>query len=155
MVTTKRLSTAAMAALLAVSLIGCGGDDNGASGGNYCDDLAAVKSSYIGLLENTIDQETFDTLRHSLHTLADEAPARVKDDWAFFAKAADDFNTALHNDGMTIDDVAAMQNDPHMEEGPKMDAVMSAAAELSSLHMARVQGALGTEAKKDCGVSLD
>jgi hypothetical protein len=79
----------------------------------------------------------------------------VQDDWAVFSKAADDFNAALHNDGMTIDDVVAMQNDTHMEEGPKMDAVMSAASELSSLRTARALGAIALEARKDCGVSLD
>lgn len=142
-------------AVVATTLAACGGSDSAGSSGSYCDDLAAAKASYIGLTENTISQATFASLLDDLHTIRDEAPASVKDDWAAFSKAADEFNTALKNDGMTLDDVAAMQNDPHMEEGPTMDAVMAAATALSSLRVARAQGNIATEAMKDCKISLD
>ena len=151
----RRLAITTTTALIVAVLVGCGGSGGSSSSGSYCHDLAAAKASYIGLLENTISQGTFDTLRDSLHALRDEAPANVKDDWATFSKAADDFNTALEKDGMTIDDVAAMQNDPNMDQGPTMDQVMSAAAELSSLRTARALSAIGIEAQKDCNVNLN
>jgi hypothetical protein len=151
----RRVAAAAALVISATALAGCGGSDNKSSAGNYCDDVAAVKASYIGLLENSITQETFDKLLDDLHTISDEAPASVKDDWTAFSQAANEFNTALHKDGMTLDDVAAMQNDPHMESGPKMDTVMAAASALSSLRIARAEGNVGEEAHKDCGISLD
>ena len=151
----RRAAAAIVIALAATALTGCGGDNGNSSSGNYCDDLAAAKSSYIGLMENAISQATFDKLLGDLHTLRDEAPSSVKDDWAAFSTAADEFNTALHNDGMTLDDVAKMQTSKHMEEGPAMDAVMKAAGALSSLRIAHAEGNIALEAQKDCKISLD
>jgi hypothetical protein len=151
----NRFAALAAAALLATALSGCGGGGSNSSSGSYCDDLAAAKASYIGLTENSISQATFNTLLQELHTLRDRAPSSVEADWAAFSEAADEFNTALRNDGMTLDDVVKMQNDPHMEAGPKMDTVMAAASALSSLRVARAQGAIAEEALKDCKISLE
>jgi hypothetical protein len=147
------LAMATASLVIGGGLTACGSDDN--SSGGYCDDLTAAKASYIGLLENRIDDETFDNLLGDLHTIRDEAPADVKDDWATFSDAADRFHTALHDIGMTIDDAVAMQNDPNMETGPQMDALMDAAASLSSLRTAKAQGAIAESAQKDCDISLD
>jgi hypothetical protein len=147
--------TAVCASLLAVTAVGCGSDDGNGAGGSYCDDVAAVRASFVGLLKNTLHQQAFDKLLDDLHTIRDEAPPGVKDDWAAFSSAADRFNTELDENGMTINDAVRMQQTGQMEHGPEMDRLMAAAHDLGSLRVAEAQGAIATEAKKDCGVDFD
>lgn len=148
-----RIAGAASVAILSLGALSACGDDGGTSGsGGYCDDVRSAAESFLGLDDAAISQETFDGLLGALHTISDEAPSDVKDDWATFSAAADSFNAALDKAGMSMDDVQGMHHGP--SSGPQMQAVMQAAASLGSIKVANARAAISKQANSECDVDL-
>jgi hypothetical protein len=154
----SRLLTAVATAVLCLALLtGCGGGGDDASsgtGGGYCSDLAAFKDSFVGLLDDQIDQATFVRLRDALPTLQAEAPAGLKDDWATVRAAVDSFSAALRKAGLTMDDMRAM-GQASMPGGTDMRTAMDAAAALGSAHVSTAQSLIAANALKVCGLGLN
>jgi hypothetical protein len=154
----RRLLAAVTTAVLYMTLLtGCGsggGDDTSSgAGGGYCSDLGAFKDSFVGLLNNQIDQDTFVRVRDELPTLEAEAPAGLKDDWTTVTAAVDSFSAAMRKAGLTMDDMRAM-GQGSMPGGIDMRTVMDAAAALGSAHVSTAQSAIAANALKVCSLGL-
>lgn len=152
---TQRACSAIVVALLTLApLAGCGGDDSPSGSGGYCDDLEATRESFVGLLDNQIGQDTFVKLRDSLHTLQDESPAAVKDDWTKVRGAIDTFSVAMEKAHLTMDDMRDMGTG-HMPGGEDMETAMDAAAALGSAEFSTAESAIAAHANRACGIDLN
>jgi len=149
----RALGAAAAAILTAPVLAGCGDDSSTSSSGSYCGDLRSARDSFTGLLDNHITQDAFENLRDTLHTLRDEAPAALRDDWTTFTGAVDTFSAAMDKAGLTMDDMAKMGTGSMA--GADMQTAMDAARSLGSAEVSTAQSAIAANARNACGVNLN
>jgi hypothetical protein len=148
------LGMAGAVVLTLTVLTGCGGDDGGSGGaGGYCDDLSTAKDSFVGLLNNQIDQDTFVELRDSLPALQAEAPAKLAKDWTTFESAVDAFSEAMKKAGLTMDDMRDMGTGS-MAGGTDMETAMNAAAALGSAAVSTAQSAIRADALTRCDLDF-
>lgn len=152
---TRLGAAVALVVTTAALLAGCGGDDGKQSGPRgYCDDLSAAKDSFVGLLDNQIGQDTFVKLRDTMHTLRDESPVAVKDDWVTVTGAVETFSAAIEKAGLTMDDMRDMEAGP-MPGGNNMKTAMDAAAALGSAAFSTAESAIAANAKSLCDIDLN
>lgn len=151
----RRIVGAAAAAMLAAAMLaGCGGGGDSGSG-SYCDDLQSTKDTVTSLGSGALTQATFDKLSASVHSIRDEAPSDVKDDWSSVADGLDAFSAALDDAGLTIDDATNLSPADAAKIDPaKVKAITDASTALSSTAMNSATAAINTEVKSECGFEL-
>lgn len=146
----RTLTALAPLALVAGLLTGCGGSDTSA----YCDDLKADKAQFESMSGGDISQ-LGDAFK-KMHELAAEAPDEVKDDWKTVDDALTSIEDALKAAGLSVDDLAAMQNG-QMPKGVDMAKLQELAPKLQAMSgsdMAAATEAIDKNAKDVCGVTL-
>jgi len=154
----KKILGAGAAALMTVTLLaGCGGDDNGGgSGGGYCDDLQSTKTTVTALGDADISQATFDKLTASVHTIADEAPDDIKDDWNTIADTLDTFNQAMSDAGIDFDNLQKLGQPGGPTIDPaKLQAITAAAGKLDTDAITTASDNINAQVKKECGFELN
>ena len=145
----QRLVLAAVAALCASTLTGCGGGTKA-----YCDDLRAANKDFSSL--DSADFSKFDDAISRMHTLADEAPDPVADDWKVLDSALNNFQDALKKAGLTTDDLAKMSTG-QMPENFDMSKLQQLQQDMQSMGDQKFQDAsnnIEKHAKSECNVDL-
>jgi hypothetical protein len=146
----QRLVLAAVAALCASILTACGGDGTKA----YCDDLRSANKDFSSL--DNADFSKFDEAISRMHSLADEAPDAVADDWKVLDGALNDLQDALKKAGLTTDDLAKM-SEGQMPENFDMTKLQQLQEDMSSLgdeKFKNASDAIEKHAKSECNVDL-
>jgi hypothetical protein len=136
-------------------LTGCGGGDSG-EGSSYCDDLKSAQEEFSAFNSDNPDAADLEKAIDRFHQLADEAPDEVKDDWATLDGALQDFQQALEDAGLTMDDLAKIQNG-EMPENFDPAKLQELAPKLQSLGDQDFQDAadnIEKHAKDECNVDL-
>ncbi|MFC5178575.1 hypothetical protein [Nocardioides taihuensis] len=136
-------------------LTGCGGGDSGESS-SYCDDLKSAQEEFAAFDSDNPDMADLDKAMDRMHQLAGEAPDAVQEDWATLDGALQDFQTALEDAGLTMDDLAKMQNG-EMPENFDPAKLQELAPKLQSLGDQDFQDAadnIEKHAKDECNVDL-
>ena len=142
----------ASAALLAATLAGCGGGDGPDS--EYCKDLKSASTQFDSLSSNDVSK--LDEAFKTFHTLADEAPSDVKDDWDTLDKGITSVEKALDKAGLKFSDFAALQ-EGKMPEGVDVAKLQGLATEFQKLDSAefdKASKAIEKHAKDVCKVNL-
>jgi phage-related minor tail protein len=143
----------ATAVLLAVTLTGCGGSDDGPDS-EYCKDLKSASTQFDSLSSNDVSK--LDEAFKTFHTLADEAPSDVKSDWATLDKGIASVEKALKDAGLKFSDFAALQ-EGKMPEGVDVAKLQGLATEFQKLDSAefdKASKAIEKHAKDVCKVNL-
>ncbi|MGI9086114.1 MAG: hypothetical protein ACR2FE_12655 [Aeromicrobium sp.] len=143
----------ASAALMAATLAGCGGGDDGPDS-EYCKDLKAASTEFDSL--SSSDVSKLDEAFKTFHELADDAPAEVKDDWTTLDKGITDVEKALKDAGLKFSDFAELQKG-NMPEGVDVEKLQGLAAEFQKLDSAefdKSSKAIEKHAKDVCKVNL-
>ncbi len=154
----KKILGAGAAVLMTVTVLaGCGGgDDGGSSSGSYCDDVQAAKTTVTSLGDADVDQATFDKMTTSVHTIADEAPSDVQDDWNTISDALDTFNTAMTDAGLTFDNIKDLGKPGGPTIDPsKLQAITAAAGKLDTGALTTATDNINKQVKSECGFELN
>ncbi|HVQ18303.1 MAG TPA: hypothetical protein VMT27_04620 [Actinomycetes bacterium] len=144
--------------LAAAGLTACGSDSSigSSASGSYCDELKADKGDFASLSGSNADLGNLDQVFKKLHTLADDAPDNVADDWKTLDGAVTTIETALKDAGVTSSDLAALQNGqvPKDVDPAKLQALLPKLQALSSADVTDAANNIAADAKKTCGVDL-
>jgi hypothetical protein len=143
----------ASAALVAVTLAGCGGGDDGPDS-EYCKDLKSASTQFDSLTSNDVSK--LDEAFKTFHALADEAPTEIKDDWTTLDKGITSVEKALADAGLKFSDFAALQ-EGKMPEGVDVAKLQGLATEFQKLDSAefdKASKAIEKHAKDTCEVNL-
>jgi hypothetical protein len=144
--------------LAATGLTACGSDSSSGSSasGSYCDELKADKGDFASLSGSNADLGNLDQVFQKLHTLANDAPDNVADDWKTLDGAVTTIETALKDAGVTSSDLAALQNGqvPKDVDPAKLQALAPKLQALSSTDVTKAADNIAADAKKTCGVDL-
>jgi hypothetical protein len=147
------LALASAALVAAVTLAGCGGGDDGPDS-EYCKDLKSASTQFDSLTSNDVSK--LDEAFKTFHTLADEAPTDIKDDWATLDKGITSVEKALADAGLKFSDFAALQ-EGKMPEGVDVAKLQGLATEFQKLDSAefdKASKAIEKHAKETCEVNL-
>lgn len=154
---TVALSGAAV--LLTAGLAACGSDNSssGSASGDYCSELKADKAYFGGLDSSKPDVSDLDQIFERMHTLADDAPAAVADDWQTLDGAFSTIENALKEAGLKPSDLAALQNGqpPAGADLAKLQELAPKLQALSSSDVTAAADRIASNAKKACGVDLN
>lgn len=144
--------------VVATVLAACGSDNSGssASGGDYCQELKDDKAFFADLNGSNPDFSKFDEVFQRMHTLADDAPSDVADDWKTLDGAITTLETALQEAGIKPSDLGALQNGqvPAGADLKKLQALAPKLQELSSSDVSDAAQRISDHAKDTCGVDL-
>ncbi len=143
----------ASAALMAATLAGCGGSDDGPDSA-YCKDLKSASNEFDSLAASDVSK--LDDAFKTFHELADEAPGEVKDDWATLDKGIVAVEKALKDAGLKFSDFAALQ-EGKMPDGVDVEKLQGLATEFQKLDSAefdKASKAIEKHAKDVCKVDL-
>jgi hypothetical protein len=147
------------AVLLGSTLTACGGSSDGGGGGgeggDYCKDVKKAAKTFGGVSGGDVEQ--LDKAFASFHTLADEAPSDIKDDWTKLDGAITDVEKALKDAGLKFSDLAELQQGK-APDGVDMSKLSGLASEMSKLNgpeFTKASKAIDTHARKVCKVDLN
>jgi len=143
----------ASTALLAATLAGCGGSDDGPDS-EYCKDLKAARTQINAVTSSDVSK--LDKAFEEFHTLAGEAPAEVKDDWKVLDDGVRAFEKALNDAGMEVSDFAEVQNG-QMPEGIDVDKLRGLATQVQKFagpEFKKANDAVAKHAKDVCKINL-
>jgi len=147
------LALASVALVAAVTLAGCGGGDDGPDS-EYCKDLKSASTQFDSLSSNDVSK--LDEAFKTFHTLADESPSEIKDDWTTLDKGITSVEKALSDAGLKFSDFAELQ-EGKMPEGVDVAKLQGLATEFQKLDSAefdKASKAIEKHAKDTCKVNL-
>jgi hypothetical protein len=146
------------AVLLGTTLVGCGGSDggggDGGKGSDYCKDVKSAAKTFDSVSSGDLDQ--MDQAFTTFHTLADEAPSDIKDDWKTLDGAVTTLEKALKDAGVKMSDLADIQAGK-VPEGVDVSKLQGLAGEMTKLSSEKYNDAskaISAHAKKTCKVDL-
>lgn len=148
-----RTSIALAALALSLStLSACGGSDSDA----YCKELKADKAYFNTFSSSTPDFDKLDEAFAKFHSLADQAPDEVADDWKVIDGAVTTVENALKDAGIKFSDLPKMQQG-QVPEGVDASKLAALAPKLQKLGDAKFEKAgksIEKHAKDTCDVTL-
>ena len=143
----------ASAALLAATLAGCGGSNDGPDS-EYCKDLKSASTQFDSLQGSDVSK--LDEAFKTFHTLADEAPAEVEAEWKTLDGGITQIETALKQAGLEFEDFEQLQQGK-MPEGvdvAKLEGLAKEFQKLNSKEFDNASKAIEKHAKDVCEVDL-
>jgi hypothetical protein len=144
-------------ALTATVLAACGSSGgSSSSSGDYCSELKADKAYFESLSGSNADLSNIDQVFSKVHTLADDAPDNISDDWKTLDDAISTIENALKDAGIKPSDLAAIQKG-QVPPGVDISKLQALAPKLQSLNGSDVTTAannIAADAKKSCDVDL-
>jgi hypothetical protein len=146
-VTVRRLFAAIVASTLALTLAGCGDQEN-----TYCAALTADQEKFAALQDDTTGVGLLDQLP-MLRRLADKAPDDLDDEWQTFLGALDAFADTLSSAGVKPDDFV----DGKPPVGLSADVrsrIAAGANELASTDVVAAANGIEQQAKDVCKLQL-
>ncbi len=146
----------ASAVLLASTLAACGGGDGGSGGedSDYCKDIKKAAKTFDST--TTADATQIDKAFAQIHTLADEAPDDIKNDWKKLDDLITDVEKAFADAGLKLSDLSKIQQG-ETPEGVDTSKLVGLAQEFQKLGSAEYTKAatnIDKHAKKVCKVTL-
>jgi hypothetical protein len=154
-----RIKTLVGAAVLTIAgsvLTACGGGGSDAAGtsGDYCSELKTDAAFFNGL--DGSDLTKIDEIFSRMHTLADQAPDDVADDWQTLDDAFSTIEDALKEAGLKASDLAALQSGqvPEGVDPSKLTALLPKLQALSSEDVNAAAQRIATNAKDKCDIDL-
>jgi len=142
--------------LAASILAGCGGGGGSSASGDYCSELKSDKAYFETLNGDNPDFSKLDEVFQRMHTLADDAPSEVADDWKTLDGAITTLENALKDAGIKPSDLASMQNG-QLPPGADLQKLQELAPKLQALSGSEVSDAadaIAKNAKDTCDVDL-
>jgi hypothetical protein len=152
----KTLVGAAALTLAGTMLTACGGGGGSSASGDYCSELKDDASYFNGLNSNDASSIDFDQVFSRMHTLADDAPSDVADDWKTLDDAFTTIENALKEAGIKPSDLSKMTSG-QMPEGvdpSKLAALAPKLQALSSSDFSAAAQRIADNAKDKCDVTL-
>jgi hypothetical protein len=151
----KTLVGAAVLTVAGSVLTACGGGGSSASG-DYCDELKSDAAFFNDLDSSNPDLTKMDEIFSRMHTLADEAPDDVADDWQTLDDAFSTVENALKDAGISASDLGDLQSGkvPEGVDASKLQALLPKLAALSSGDVSAASQRIASNAKDKCDVDL-
>ena len=143
----------ASAVLLVSGLAACGGGSGGEDS-DYCKDIKKASKTFGDLSSGDISG--LDKAFATFHTLADEAPSDLEDDWKKLESAITTVEKALKDAGVTFADLGKIQSG-QVPEGVDVSKLQGLASEMSKLNSSEftdASKAIDKHAKDTCKVDL-
>ncbi|WP_027862237.1 hypothetical protein [Marmoricola sp. URHB0036] len=137
------------------SLTACGSDENSADS-SYCKDLKADKAYFDSFNGSSPDVSKLDEAFDRMHSLADEAPDAVKDDWKVLDGALTTITDAFKDAGIKLSDLDKLQQGqiPKGADPQKLAALAPKLQEMSSGKVETASKNISKHAKSTCKVTL-
>lgn len=135
------------AAFVATTLVGCGGSSD------YCDSLESAN----GALGNVTTQDGKDVEKafDQVHSLAEEAPSEVEDDWKVVDAAVVNLRKSFEEAGLSFDDLGKTGADaPKPPDAAAQKKLQAAAQELASEKVVKANENITKHAKSECDIDL-
>lgn len=151
--TRMKFSAAVTGALLAGSaLAGCAG---GSGSGAYCDDIKKAEKDF-----GALDQGDFNKLEDAFktfHTLADEAPSKIKSDWKTLDGAITAIEKAFKDAGVKFSDLAELQKGkiPEGVDESKLPQLSSTLSDVGGAKFKTASDHIAKHAKDECKVDIN
>lgn len=142
--------TLAALALSLGSLTACGGDDE------YCKELKADKAYFESFSSSSPDFDKLDDALNRFHSLADNAPDEVADDWKVIDEAFTKVEKAMDDAGVKFSDLPKMQQGkvPEGVDASKLAQLGPKLQELTGDKFSKAGDAIQKHAKESCDISL-
>jgi hypothetical protein len=153
-----RIKTLVGAAVLAATcsvLTACGGGGSSASG-DYCSELKDDQAFFADFQGNNSDLGNLDEAFSRMHTLADDAPDDVADDWKTLDDALTTIEDALKEAGLKPSDLGKLgsgQVPPNVDPA-KLQELLPKLQALSSTDVSKAAERIASNAKDKCDVDL-
>jgi hypothetical protein len=144
----------AAALMLTLALGACSGDDEDA----YCGKLEDAQNSLEDVNFDMGSQEEWDELTSTMEDIAEDAPSELEDDWANVTGVFDDIQAALDDAGVSIDDLAGIQESGELPEGVELEDLQALEELATAADDAGLQDsldAIAQDAEERCGITLD
>jgi hypothetical protein len=143
-------------ALIAGLLAACGSSGGSSASGSYCDELKSDKAYFESLSGSSSGVGNLDQMFAKVHSLANDAPANVADDWKTLDDAITTIESALKEAGIKPSDLAKMQNGqvPPGVDISKLQALAPKLQALSSSDVSTAADNIAADAKKSCKIDL-
>jgi hypothetical protein len=156
---TMRIQTLVGAAVLTVAasvLTACGGGGGSSASGDYCDELKSDAAFFNDLDSSNPDLSRMDEIFSRMHTLADDAPDEVADDWQTLDDAVSTIESALKDAGLKASDLGDLQSGqvPQGVDPSKLQALLPKLQALSSGDVSAAAQRIASNAKDKCDVDL-
>jgi hypothetical protein len=154
-----RIQTLVGAAVLTVAasvLTACGGGGGSSASGDYCDELKSDAAFFNDLDSSNPDLSRMDEIFSRMHTLADDAPDEVADDWQTLDDAVSTIESALKDAGLKASDLGDLQSGqvPQGVDPSKLQALLPKLQALSSGDVSAAAQRIASNAKDKCDVDL-
>jgi len=152
----KTLAGAAALTLAGTLLTACGGGGGSSASGDYCGELKDDASYFKGLDSSDASSIDFEQVFSRMHTLADDAPSEVADDWKTLDDALTTIEDALKEAGLKPSDLGKLgsgQLPPNVDPS-KLQELLPKLQALSSGDVSDAAQRIATNAKDKCGVKL-
>jgi hypothetical protein len=157
-----RIKTLVGAAALTVAgsvLTACGGggSSDASGGGDYCSQLKADKAFFASFEGSGSDLSNLDEAFSRMHTLADNAPDEVADDWKTLDGALTTIESALKEAGLKPSDLGGLQSGqvPPGVDAAKLQELLPKLEALSSSNVGDAAQRIAANAKDTCDVDLN
>jgi hypothetical protein len=142
---------AAIVGLLMIgsTVAGCGGSSDA-----YCGDLKKASASFGAL--NSADYAKLDEALTTFHSLAEEAPSKVEDDWKTLDGAITTMQKALQAVGLKFSDLGDLQAGkiPAGLDQAKMTQLSAALGKVDATKLVSASKNISKHAKDECNVTL-
>jgi hypothetical protein len=147
----RTITMATLATLAATALVACGGDDEAASGGDFCAVVAEFKANVdagdavFDADEPTSEQleQVFGSMAESVDAMVDAAPDEIRDDAEFVGETMSKFLSVFSDADYDVMKIA---------EDPDFPALSDA---MESDEMNAAQDRISAYTKEECGIDLD
>lgn len=152
---TWRSLASVSAATLLLLTAGCGGGDttSQASTGDYCDTLKAAQQEFGAIESGQLNPGNLDKIFDQMHTLAEQAPQPVADDWKTLDDGMSRMRDALKDAGLSFGDLS----DPSALQDVDPQKLQQFGREMQALGAQQFENAgkaIERHAKQECGFSL-
>jgi hypothetical protein len=148
----------AVALIVAGSVLtACGGGGGGSdASGDYCSQLKSDKA-FFASFKGGSDLSDLDEAFSRMHTLADNAPDEVADDWKTLDGALTTIESALKEAGLKPSDLGSLQSGqvPDGVDAAKLQALLPKLEALSSSNVGEAAQRIASNAKDTCDVDLN
>jgi hypothetical protein len=145
--TTRRLLTVVVAAVLLLSLQACGDHEKA-----YCSALSSDQKVFAEMADDTTGVGLLQH-RSTLHSLAAKAPDDLTDEWQTFLGALDAFAAKLHDVGVAPGDFVDGQPPARLSAADRA-RIAAAASELSDADVVEAANGIEQHAKDVCKLQL-
>lgn len=138
-------------------LTACGGGGGSSASGDYCSQLKSDKAFFAGFEGSGSDLSNLDEAFTRMHTLADNAPDEVADDWKTLDGALTTIENALKEAGLKPSDLGGLQSGqvPEGVDAAKLQALLPKLEALSSSNVGEAAQRIADNAKDTCDVDLN